>query len=717
MSTVWDGKGWLRYNSEGVPTIYLAISDEGMVTAKGSGDAAVAYRPRILSPETFSIRRRPLVWTWGDTSTNTGAAFAQMKIDNYDGEFDFLLRADLRDATVVMKMPTAAAFASETAVTSAPTVATAILDDAVMDREDVITVTLKDILARLDRPLLARYNPPFVEESAAGRMVPLTLGACRNVAPLLVDEPERTFQIHDQALTNISSARDMGAALDVYANPPQYQPALNNSGIQLETLPAGKFLVDVSSEGTQTIIPGASDVLLDVGTLSQALGTTWTAPYGTNAPSGWTYVNTAWGTFDRVTSSSFMPQNWGMLIQTHRKFDPRVSFYGCPVGLNVAQLLPGRTYRITITIDRTLSPQGFPGGGIYLTTDYTSTNSGISGGFLGPYLQAPSFGGAPYTFIHTTPADGTTRTLYVVGCGDKDTSADVYSWWHGLRAELLGQFIDLPMTGITLAKYFTEILANRAGEPTSVWSSADLDAIDEATGYLFGNHYDDQPNILKALRDPLDSFCATISSDNLGVLRTRRLVDPKLYEDLAVASFDSTNVKRPIAIYPDRARYLTTLFGARRNWTVSGPSDFVSDFNAVPAEQRARFSRTSQFQLYAARTPAGQYSNAIGAKILDTLLDLPGDAQTEGDRVVGIFSPTAYDDGTVSNGKRNFVQFTVFFDDFGNFPNGTVAPQELLFGDIVLLTYPTHGFDRTPIFVAGTDFLPFAQQLTIWGFF
>lgn len=84
---------------------------------------------------------------------------------------------------------------------------------------------------------------------------------------------------------------------------------------------------------------------------------------------------------------------------------------------------------------------------------------------------------------------------------------------------------------------------------------------------------------------------------------------------------------------------------------------------------------------------------------------------------MSIYAPQIYSDGTIFNGKRRFIEFTVFFDDWTNIAGaGSPAPQDLLFGDVVTVDYPTHGLNNVPCMIAGTELFPFAQKLTIWGF-
>jgi hypothetical protein len=725
--------GWYVTNTEGIPTIYLSITDEALITTSDT-PANTRYLPRIRNPEQISFKRYPSFWPWYDSGRQSGTdspstidfedvgMFTQIEIEDYDGYFDFLTQSDLRDATVVMLLPPAKMLAAANTISTAPIVATCVLDDVTCEEDDVKTIVLKDTLARLDRPLLCRFNPPYADSNAANKMVPITLGACRNVAPQLVDEENRLYRVHDAMLGNIAACRDGGAILDVNANPPEVTPAFDRSGVQTEVLPAYKFLVDCSSVGQQVIPAGATDVLGGVGTLNVSGGlTTW--PVAGSPPTGWTYGNPTAGTYTRLAAANGYDQDYVMQMVTHHVYNPSIAEFGLYANITTALLQPGSHYRVRFIIDRLYRPGGTQDGGFLIRTDLTRAATGdVSGSGFGPYLQAAS-GGQNYVFDYECPNDGTARTLYMIMVGAGASFADQTGTWHGLTVELLGQFNELPLAGIKYQDYFYEVLFNRAYESTSVWNASDLIALDNATGYTFGMHFEDPPNILRdMLMPPLKSACATPFSDKIGALRARRLIDPKL--GTPVASFDLTDTNRPISIMTDKAEFLTTLAGGPRNWAISqNPADFVTDRVSVPIDLMARYSRTSQYELTSSVFPAGQYSHAIGAPIFDMVLEYDpnnpsdqGNIQKEIDRVISLYAPTIYSDGTIFNGKRRFVEFTVHFDDITAVgTTTTTAAADLLIGDIVTLTYAEHGFNNTPIFVAGTDLFPFAQMLTIRG--
>lgn len=708
-------EGWFEVNTEGLANIYLAISDEGIVTASTDDPPSKVYTAALLNPESFSIRRKPMVWPWGDTSIQM-AAFGQLQLTNYNDWYSYLVGADLRDTAITIKLPRAMAFGSATLIEDAFVICTAIFDNATCDNEDVITINLKDTLARLDKPLPVRYNPPFVDSGAANRMVPLSLGAVRNFAPLLIDAANRIYQLGDAPMTNVTAVRDRAAPLDPNADPPQYTPALSGSGIQLEVLPVGeangKLTVDASSVGQQVVIPGVEDVLGGDGTFDS-----WTG----GVPDNWTWSANVGSLIQQLTSPPYPIANMANLVSA-RTWYPSVSRYGDQ--LTYASVLQGgKSYRITFNVFSTQSSAPGLTTGLYGGIQVRSALSNLAADAISPHndpLRVPQFGEVRYVFEFRVP-DGADRDLIFIASAAQGITPGTGVGVGGgiiydVKLQLLGEYVELPLTGITLSQLFPEILINRAGEDASIFDATDLEDLDEATGYELGLHYATQPNITQVLRDAADNYCATLYTDSEGVIRTKRLIDPK--DDTPICDFDETNVDRPIRFEPDNATNLTTVIGTTRNQDPFTDADFVTDYDTVPADVRTRYKQVSQYQRTSSVSPAGQYDFARGAPIFNSLIDDPADGQTEIDRVVSIWSPRVYDDGTTTTGKRRFVTFSAQWDD----PTAVGVTQQCAvtdigFGSVVTLNYPRHGFDNTSVEVVGWEIFPFSQRISIVAFY
>lgn len=679
--------------------VYLCPAEQGGFQT-GPDDALpiISFDPRILNASGFTITRRGHVWLWGNN--NSGTTYGSLDIDNFDGAYDRLLIEDWRDQPILV-----AEVPSNGVYDDAHVVAVAIVDSVTAVGETVVRVTLKDKLSTLERPVQTALFPPFMDEGVANRPVPIVAGACRNIAPPLMRQTKRLYSMSNAAITNIGAMRDKGALLNPNYSPPQYTPANNLRDVVLETLPVGVLTADVSSEGDQIIIPGADDILSGNGQFNN-----WTVGPPT-PPTGWAVGGNA-STFTRPAVPA--PQLYAVGLSTPDTYNPTgVSGQdGAWLETTTAILQPGKTYRINF---RLMNTQGLPspvtggmGWGLMVRTD-TTTNSAY--GAVSPNmipLQAPAWGGQDdsYTFVYTVPP-GAARKLYFIVCASRNGIGTGFSFgsasFYGIRVELLGEAPPAPtLYGVTLESYMRRIFETQAGLTADDWVSTDCAAIDTETRYKFGVYLVEPITVREAADKPLDSFCATQITDRLGRIRTLRLRDPARATELdVVAYFDSTNIAYGMSMKLDLASGLTSTIGARANNYVFNDSDFVTDYNAVPAALRTQFKRRSQFWLTAAASPAASYLHALNAPPLDSLLDDPVQAQLEIDQR---FAPYAAGRAKLQTSPR-FIEFTCFYD--GDTP-------DLMFGDIIKVTYDRFGLQAGQLFmVVATAVNPYNKSILI----
>lgn len=702
--------GWYEDITEGLATLYISIIDEGIVTLSTDTPSSKSFRARIQNPENWSIARAPIVWVDGDTSVQM-ASVSTMRLEDEDGLYAFLVGADLRDAEVVVQWVAARDFGTATMMADAPVVATIVLD-AVTKSASYVELSFKDTLSRLDRALPVRYNPPFVDSGAANRMVPISLGAVRNVAPLPIDKANRIYQMSDAPMSNVSAIRDGGAPLDPNADIPQYQPALSGSGFQLETDPVDKLTYDASSVGAQVVIPGADDLLDGIGDFA-----TWD---GGGVPVGWDFSNNAGSLLlQRGFAQGFPYDHMAMLLSSRTWYPPNGQ-YGDQLVTETNWLEANTAYRLTIRIFSTFAPLvsgDAQNGGVQVR----SALSNLAADAISPHglpLTIPQAGGQTYVFEFRVPP-GSDRPIYVISSTSRQGVTPVGQGGgiiQSVALQRLGEYIELPLTGIDLGGFMVEWLLVRAGESANIYNTSDINTIDLSTGYKIGYHVTEQPNILDGVRTALDNWCATTWTDHIGVMRFGRLTDPK--DGTPIAAFDETNTARDITITAYAAEHLTTVIGTTRNWDPLADADFVTDFDIVPEDVRTRYKRVSQFQRTSSKTPAGQYAFAIGAPVFDSLLDDPVDGQTEIDRVDGFFSPRVYDDATTTTGKRKKVTWTAYFDELDELGVGTQCDvRDIMYGVVVTLNRPDVGIDNASVMITEWEPFFFGQRIQLTGIF
>lgn len=682
--------GWSQRRA-GIETIYLSMAAEGWMSDGTGAPANKPFGPYVIDPARIVIRRRATPW-WQRSGRSGAGATCTVQLDNSDGTFNVLRDADVRDAVVVLQR----ALASSGRATTAPrTVFTGVIERVGEPRAGTVELTLRDTLSRLDKPLPMRRVPPHYE--AAGDTVPVGLGAQRSVQPKLLDGPTRTYLLGDEPATNIVQCSDMAAPLDPNALPPQYTPALSHCAVALETDVVGRLAVDYSTIGQQYEIPGAADVLGGIGTWAG-----WSASSGMG---DWTTTPPPSCTFSAIDGRSEMdqPATGTMRIKSYTPWVSNSVYMGEWVKVGGAPLLAGRSYRLSLRLTQATSwPSGgsAPPGGLMVRMGDGTGPSNLPADAISAHgvaiAQADVGGGRVYTFDFRVPV-GADRSLYLIAACPNYLNGISYVAVRDLRVELLGQYIDLPMDGISVEDAFTEILVERAGEDAAIFNAADCAALD-ALGYVTGFRWEDAPNILDALSDIADTYGAVLYTDAAGVIRVTRLV-----KGTPVARFDAGSVQDgTVRIAADPAAGLTTAFAGRPNCTPFGDADFVTDTAIVTPARKAALTSDAQILLSAGTGVAGEYSAAIGAERKILRIDDRASLVAEASAVVAQHAE-----------RRQIVTFTALFD--GDELVSGLAPEDVKIGDTVTLHLPDRGLDEADMVVLGTSLAPANGTLEIVG--
>ena len=757
--------GWYQIVSAQPLPIYLTTDYEGGYTSANTDSPQnQIYGPRLINTDSLVISRVCNVWPWGQSGSSS--TYGSITIDNADGAYDYLLAQEMRDSQTVIKQGVAGS-----ALTGFTPLATAIIDAVYAGGgsslgggggvsnpagEQSLTITLKDIMTLLQKPLQQKLFDPFDDVGVANSPLPITLGAVRNIAPMLkytdtAVPGHQHYQLHDAQITNIATVRDKGSPLDPNATPPQYGPDGANGQFYLAAPPAGVLTMDASSLGAQVVIPGIADVLAGAGGFPTAsLGAAGSAPPGFT-------IDTSIGSSVKQMGGIYAgtPNQMTRYLGTYLPWDPAAGRYGFHVHSNTNYLQPGNTYLITCKISNVQGQQidpSAPAYGFALCTSITNSGAAYS---ITPFRTPINVGGdalqpQTYSFIYQCPGV-VALPIYICMCSSLGFSATASGTISNLVVEQLGAYNtqqQLPLVGIDLTDYMTEVIINRAQLKAAQWVPADTQAITTAIaastptvpaglnwsgGYGFGQHFPTAVNCDVAIQAPLDSFCAAAFTDNLGRVRVRRLVDPltAIIGGAAIAgNYDQTSSQYGVTAEPDYAPGLTTQIGARRNYRQLSNTDLVTDYVALPAYLRTQFARRSQFILQSSIALANTYAFADSVAPLDSCLDDPTQAQFEIDRVLtrygaqtSITRGATY--GAPYSALPRFVTFTLCYDG---------VPPNLQFGDVITLNYARFGLVAPsaavpltaggtillagyPLVVKDTVLTPSLQtlQITAWG--
>lgn len=721
--------GWYT-ETVGRATLYLSSVTEGFLSANDDTPANQSYRPAILNPGAFSVRRAPQAWVHSGGSEFQGgttgvAAIASLRLDNSKGQFNWLLREEAEGSTIVYQAIPGRDGSGT--LTDAVTHMTARLARAWAPSPSVIEVTLSDILLELRRPMRCRRIPPFADASSRGRTYPVAFGAQRNRRPLLFDQATLTYILGDAPQGAVAAVYDGGQRLDPGGTPPQYRPALGGCGFQLDTDAEYRISVDCSNVGGGYDIPTDEDVLGGIGDFA-----TWASgePVGWDRPAAPPLV-VANGS---ITQTSSYGSPSACLISSFVPLSPGSSptYFGYYIKTTAAFLEPGRTYRISI---RLLRVNGTPNQ--YLDQDYgLAVLSKLTydprfwiSGHRQPIYQ---WEGGNLTFDYTVPStELAALPLYLsvisrTQSGNPPTAVSCIAVVDDVKVQLRGQYEPAELEGITLTQAFREILVVREGHPDGVFSTADTQFLDDATGIRLGVCWEEQPaSVEGALQELADTYCAVVFTDANGIIRVKRFADPNL--DTPVALLDEANIDpKSVSIDFDALPGLTTNIGCARNCEPLAPGDFTTDTAGVPPTQREQWSGNSQIRFSTSTRPAQAYAAANGAPWFHMLCDLEGPARAEAERVVGIAAMPQVDVGNglaaivpgnekTPTGKRNKITLRAWTVN-GMLGNGLAVPaRDVMYGTVLQVNLPDLDLDNVSIGVLEWEPAPAGDWIEIVG--
>lgn len=704
--------GWYQDNTEGIATLRFALEEEGIVTVSTDDPANVLFSAKIQNPESISGgAHAPIIWPHGDTSGTQGAAESRFRVTDVDGDLTFLIGADLRDSPIICQLVDARAFGTATMMRDAPVMATFVLDD-IEGGTDYIEFVMKDPIALLDAPLPIAFNPPFIDPSSANRMRPLLLGSIHNAEPQLEDKASLLYRMGDAPMSNVTAVKDGGGPLDPNADDPQYLPALDGAGFTLDADAIHKLTFDASSVGVQAIIPGADDLLDDVGDFS-----TWTS----GVPDGWDFsAHTGSLLLEVGTAQGFHFDHMVEMLSA-RTWYPPGGQYGDWLILETDRLEGGVAYRLTVEIYSTQAPlvSGLDTqmGGIQIR----SALSNLAEDAISPHslpLQVAQSGDYRYAFEFRCPP-GADRPIYIIASTSRIGPSPLGAGGGIVRVvklERLGSYIELPQVGINLKTFLQEWLQVRAGKSGAIFDHASVEALDER-GYEIGYYVTEQPNMLEGMHTAADNWLSTFFTNYLGVMFFATLIDPK--DGTPIAVFDSTNTEHDLQILADDPSMLTTVIGTTRNESpFDGNADFLSDFDIVPQDVRNRYEQTSQYQRTSSKDLAGQYSYAIGASVYHSNLAKPEMGQDLIDRTCSLWAQRVYDDATSTTGKRRRVKFVATWDEITKLGTSVQCDvRDIYYGKVVTINRPDRGLVMVDVTIMEWEPFIFGQRIAMTGFF
>lgn len=226
-------------------------SNETIVTSRwfsdgawNDPDALVFPSPRIAAPITFKRQINTVFWGGGRVRPSFGSL---QLLTGDDRALDWVFVEPLRDAAVSIFMVEAGK-----PLSAARQVAAARVDGVSADSETLVTLSLADTSAVLERPIQSEL---YQVEGLEGQPRPVSIGVCYSVPVVQAGLPDLLYDVHDDWTAEASLVRDMGVELSGGTdwsrpkNPPHH--------FELFASPVGRLVADVA--GAVSVI----DVFLD----------------------------------------------------------------------------------------------------------------------------------------------------------------------------------------------------------------------------------------------------------------------------------------------------------------------------------------------------------------------------------------------------------------------------------------------------------------------
>lgn len=671
--------GWWYAPTQMAP---LKLGTEPYISASTDSPPHERFRKGISRTNGMRNSRAASFWMDGDGDASSSVGSLEL-IDMEGDVIPALLSNDTQDLPVeVLSVEVGAA------LSSAITIATGVIESDEVNGDSQATIILRDSMAKFEAAALRRLIPPNAAPSSVDRPWPVLIGAARSIPLTLIDEATFDNAVADQPIGNIGLVRNNGRAVD----PADFVLSQNGERLILSADLQGKTTVDASANGQFS--PGSyTDMLAGVGDFENDMHST----YGMSVL--WTRGGGQLGNSNGV----YFPQ-WS---DTGNSIG-RAEFAGSANSADAHSWLvtltdviqPSRSYRARLYIEYIPGIDEDTGQRGWLTlTGRPSANGPITEWkrwanetpYLNGTLPDAGFFECVFHNAESVALPFAIQAITQVNAKTRVRSVELY--------ELPAAGDDIALEGVSLYEYMRRAIRDLGGLPSSAWRRRDAQAIDTATGYLYGIHITDALTVREVIAPALRSCTASLVARADGSAGVVRLIDPDSVDDADI-DFEITPsmlLSEP-RIVRDRAPNLTTRAGYRKNYDIASDADFGDDFDPSTGVTMALRRILSQpFQAYVSSgiQLAGCYSHALTADALQTLFDDKADAQAEIDRVCSLYSVV-----------RRLVTLELDWQE-----------HRFESGQVVLFTYPRFGYDAGKKFFVRSveDAALESVTLELWG--
>lgn len=502
-----------------------------------------------------------------------------------------------------------------------------VLDHCEPDTIKTIQIYVRSMLFRLATPLRrAIYTASVANGTVSGQSRPLGLGIIRNVEGVKIDTLEDALT--DCAITAFGVCRSEGVPRTYGAD---FTITPDGAGVTQSEDKPGKKTYEFTTFG------GAFDP--DVADYFSGCGNFKTATSNPGPPSsdvGYPIAaGVSWhGDYFHLKGDPFQLRGSGTdkYIESHNDSDGFAWIYQGSIKVRA-----GYTYTYAINV-RTIPYFGRaqPFGGAPGLVDVPPAKIAISW-IKGPNAEWVNFdtfdlnktGLHTGAFVNTTGSDQDLVICFLSNAIISTTEVVQISSIVVNELPPTGQVTDFPGPGLT--QMTNELVVKRGPLESHEVNTDDTDAIDAATGYVYGLYVPptENNNCDTYTKRLFDSSTSAGYGDELGDLRVLRMFKPEDVDDADIEGvLTRSDVYGELIRYDDLAENLTARACGCKNQSPYTDGDFgTSTLSQVPAITRAQLKAEYQFTKTTGVKLANRYRDALLRAPFVTLLDREADIQ------------------------------------------------------------------------------------------
>lgn len=214
------------------------------------------FEPRLITP----LNITQTMFEPGKTGGIIRPTGGTISLSNSDGELDYLLDYSFDKKPISLYMLRGIlendTFADHFQIWGGVTL-------GVSATSSTIDIVVADRLSELEADF-----PPNIHTT--GERIPITLGKVYNVEPLLIDEANNVYKVHDGAVTSIDAVYEGGEALTIGTSNDYYTDT-GNGKITLTRAPTGVITADVTNTISGVSYPSGTSIQNTSGLIMREL--------------------------------------------------------------------------------------------------------------------------------------------------------------------------------------------------------------------------------------------------------------------------------------------------------------------------------------------------------------------------------------------------------------------------------------------------------------